>query len=381
MKNTKKFDDLIKKANKYFKDEDFHNAFIFFKNAYKTRVINSEVREKIFISSLKIFNRLNNEKLSLIILYRLIYSYFLIVLSIISIKQNKFKLYQKAFLYSPNNQKIAYLFINHCKQTKKNKIAIQLLKIIIKENSKSLWPYKFLAELYQLDENLEEEFKIREKICELLPNDKEAKRILKLRAEKLTFGQSSEDIELILLDKIQNDSDNINHYIELTDYYINKRDFEKAIGFLNDFLKSSFNSRIEKKLFSIRDQHLNLLMAKATDNENQKEINRLKKLRYELQIHKFMKKIKREPNNLQLRYEYGKILLNHGNPRDAIPELELASNFNKRRLQSLLCLSEAFNNIGQKNKALEILEEVGKETEKDSSEYNLIKKRITKINN
>ena len=54
------------------------------------------------------------------------------------------------------------------------------------------------------------------------------------------------------------------------------------------------------------------------------------------------KQTERYPNDLQLRYDYGKLLIENGNHTEAIQQFQLAQRNPQRRIQSLIYLARAF---------------------------------------
>ena len=88
------------------------------------------------------------------------------------------------------------------------------------------------------------------------------------------------------MEDIRKDPDNADLHMKLINKYVNVRNFITAIDYLENYLGSldNDNYRLRKKLFLIKEQNLNLQLAKAEDDKNLEEINKLNNLINELKL-------------------------------------------------------------------------------------------------
>ena len=168
------------------------------------------------------------------------------------------------------------------------------------------------------DESIEEK-----KISEL-------ENLIKTEEEKKITPES-------ILEDIRKDPDNADLHMKLINKYVNVRNFITAIDYLENYLGSldNDNYRLRKKLFLIKEQNLNLQLAKAEDDKNLKEINKLNNLINELKISKLSYFSSQNPHDKQLKFELAKQLLDQKYDQ-AINEFEAIKDFRKDKQQLFL---------------------------------------------
>src|ERR1700694_6270901 len=84
------------------------------------------------------------------------------------------------------------------------------------------------------------------------------------------------------------------------------------------------------------------------------------------------KRVERNPTDLQLRFELGEHLVNAGQFRDALPELQRARQNPNARLKAMNLLGRCYRELGMLDLAMKQLEEAAKEI----TSMNAMKKEI-----
>jgi len=86
-----------------------------------------------------------------------------------------------------------------------------------------------------------------------------------------------------------------------------------------------------------------------------------RKSRDELLIEEARKRLERNPTDLQLRFELGEHLVNAGQFRDALPELQRARQNPNARLKAMNLLGRCYRELGMMDLAMKQLEEASRE--------------------
>jgi tetratricopeptide (TPR) repeat protein len=99
----------------------------------------------------------------------------------------------------------------------------------------------------------------------------------------------------------------------------------------------------------------------ATYADRATELAAAKKQRAEMFIEEAQKRVERNPTDLQLRFELGEHLMNAGNYREALPELQRARQNPNARLRAMNLLGLCYRELGMLDLAMKQLEEAAKE--------------------
>jgi tetratricopeptide (TPR) repeat protein len=91
------------------------------------------------------------------------------------------------------------------------------------------------------------------------------------------------------------------------------------------------------------------------------ELQAARKKRAELLIDEARKRVERNPTDLQLRFELGEYLVNAGNFREALPELQRARQNPNARLKAMNLLGRCYRELGMLDLAMKQLEDAAKE--------------------
>jgi tetratricopeptide (TPR) repeat protein len=112
-------------------------------------------------------------------------------------------------------------------------------------------------------------------------------------------------------------------------------------------------------------RHEESLKAHRTDDETyakeMAELNAAKKKRAELLVEEARKRVDRNPTDLQFRFDLGEHLVNAGQFRDALPELQRARQNPNARLKAMNLLGRCYRELGMMDLAMKQLEEAARE--------------------
>jgi tetratricopeptide (TPR) repeat protein len=107
-----------------------------------------------------------------------------------------------------------------------------------------------------------------------------------------------------------------------------------------------------------REQYLEA----APDDENapryQEELEALRKDKAEMRVADARRRVERNPTDLQFRFELGEELMQAGQFKEAIPELQKARNSPSVRIRAMVLLSECYEGRGMQDFAQKTLEDV-----------------------
>ena len=95
--------------------------------------------------------------------------------------------------------------------------------------------------------------------------------------------------------------------------------------------------------------------------ERAEQLKVAQKSRAELLIEDALKRVERNPTDLQLRFELGEYLVQAGRFRDALPELQRARQNPNARLKAMNLLGQCYRELGMMDLAMKQLEEAARE--------------------
>ncbi len=95
--------------------------------------------------------------------------------------------------------------------------------------------------------------------------------------------------------------------------------------------------------------------------ERARELEEARQKRSELLIEQARKRVERNPTDLQFRFELGEVLINAGQYREALPELQRARQNPNARLKAMNLLGRCYRKLEMLDLAMKQLEEASKE--------------------
>jgi predicted Zn-dependent protease len=309
---------------------------------------------------------------------RKLHTFFLQLYFYVGIRLQRRNLYfftEKIWLQRPHHRFFLHSFIEIAKQSGRAKRALQALEALTTTHTDEVHLFEELAHCAALCNETQVAFTAWEQVVRLQPENKEADSALKKAAEKLALGQErAPSIEQQLVQ----DPDNITLRMQWIDQRVNVREYSTAIAVTQTYLSEQTHPdpRLEKRLYLLKEHHINFQLAQAQDARDKSLIDKLQTELEALHIERLENYVQRDQNNLQYRYDLGKALLNGRKWKEAIAQLEFASHQRNRRIRSLIYLSEAYLALAEPEKARFHLETALAEAENNSREHREIFNRL-----
>jgi len=290
----------------------------------------------------------------------------------------------------PLNLKFVKLFTYAASKAGLSEAAIQTLEIARDHYPGDTSVMKLLGALYIETGRAKAARECFERLCEISPNDPKAIKSLKdamalesmatdgwaeiaetggtyrdmikdakeavLLEQEAKAVKSEDDADALIADalaKIEAEPSNINHYRLLTRLYVQKKMFADAIAALEKAIEiNPGDPELERAMGSTRIQQFDYQMSELKDagdtaGAESKEAERNQFIYDDLQD-----RVKRYPNDLQLRYELGVILYDNGYLNEAIQQFQMSQRSAKHRVRSLFYLAMCFKMKKQYDMAL-----------------------------
>ena len=346
--------DIQKKADQYLINKEYQQAIYYFKKVRKQNLGISKIDYLIYRNAIE---KYRYEKKKLIKLKVLLITIFYSITTPFLNKKRKFKLIESIWLHIPLDKILIKKFITKCSDSKKYNQAIHALELLSENLKSDIWVLKTLAYFYDLKYDYPNELIVREKIIKLNPQDNIEKKLIENLKVKINDVEEKKTTVSSLIEDIKHDPYNEELHIKLVNKYVNVRNFKAAIEHIEKYLKNvgSENFRLTRKLFLIKEQNLNLQLAKAEDNKDISEIEVLNKSINNLKIEKLTYFSSQNPDDKQLKFELAKQLLDQNKFEQAITEFEKLKDFEKRKTAIYLYLSDAYFRSNNKEKSIELL--------------------------
>mgnify|MGYP001255996741 CR=1 FL=1 len=345
----KKYEELIEKAKTFSNQNQHYQAIKIIRKAKKKFPGINEIDELLYETSIQRSKSSNNINFLL-----KISSFLLVIFHGIFRKKNNFRTYEKIWLLNPTNKYLIRKFLNNCVINKKNRNGRNVMNLTLSFTKILPWHDKLIKELFKHD-NIEKELDFRKKIKKEFPNNKKNNEYIS-QIEQIILNQNKKINDNSLLLKIDNEPYNEENHMEYVNFLVNKRSFNMAIKHLEKYLYIN-NPRLQKRLLQIKLHDINLKLAKAEDDDNDYSlIKSLKTQSDKIRIDKYKLNINENPDDKQLKYEFGKLLLDLKMYQESIDQFNEIISYNKRRVRILINLSEAYRAINRNKDAMKILE-------------------------
>lgn len=264
------------------------------------------------------------------------------------------ELTEKILKTDPFNSKVCKLQCDAAKMAELPEIAILTLETLSINGTADLSELSQLASLYQNTDQYDLEYECREKIVKLKPNDGKASKELKDAAARLTMGKTGWQ----KAEARQQAQQEPRTPLEKADQMIRERNYDEAIQKLETMQKEKpHDPTIGKKLYLAREHQLNAKLAHAEDEEDEATVSILRRELAGMKIGYAKWEAERYPNDLQLKFELGKLYFNAGQLTEAIQQFQFAKENPQRSVRSMIYLGKAFALKGQTNIAADQFEE------------------------
>jgi tetratricopeptide (TPR) repeat protein len=158
-----------------------------------------------------------------------------------------------------------------------------------------------------------------------------------------------------LSEKYVQDPENLDTVRRIAELYEEKNDLENAVTWFGYAAQLSqyTDFALVRKVSDLRIKQLDSVIARleeavaydptgAASSEQAAQLEEMKRQRAELFLDEAKKRVDRNPTDLQLRFELGEILVNLGNYKDAISELQRARQNPNVRLRAMNLLGRCY---------------------------------------
>ncbi len=194
---------------------------------------------------------------------------------------------------------------------------------------------------------------------------KDSKEAILLEQEAKAV-KSTQDMSSLLKEmqqKVEREPDNVNYRRSLADLYTRAERFDDALALLEDTLKGAGRAdpQIERAISNIRLKQFDHQIEKLRAAGDQANLDKKLKEKDDFVVADSADRVKRYPNDLQFRYEYGVVLYEHNRLNEAIEEFQLAQRNPQRRIRTLYYLALCFKQKQQYDIAIEQLQKAASE--------------------
>jgi len=177
--------------------------------------------------------------------------------------------------------------------------------------------------------------------------------------------KSEKDIDSLIADaqaKIQSEPENINYFRQLARLYVQKKAFPDAIATLDKAVKlAPGDPELDAAMAGTRVAEFDDQIAKYKNVGDNIGAEARETARQQYIFDDLNDRVKRYPNDLKLRYEFGVMLYQNEYMNEAIQQLQMAQRSPKHRAEALYYLGMCFRQKKQYDMAVEQLEKSASE--------------------
>ena len=301
---------------------------------------------------------------------------------------------EKLLQHDPTNPKYAKLFGEAAAQSNLPEAAVLTLELARDHNPEDISILNWLGSLYQKMGRTSSARECFEQLCELCPNDADAMKRLKdataidsissdgwqkaseeggtyrdilkskdeaaqLEKEAKSQKSDSDSDSLIadLMQKIESEPANTNFRRSLANLYIKRHQYDEGIAALQEAIRlNPGDPELERAASNAKTKQFKHRIAglrKAGDEEGATAVEH-ELLQFEFDD--LQERVERYPNDLALRYDWGKMLFENDYINESIQQFQLAQRNPKSRVQSLYYLGLCFKAKKQYDLAMDQLE-------------------------
>lgn len=179
--------------------------------------------------------------------------------------------------------------------------------------------------------------------------DTEKAKKLEKQQKRLRTTEDVEQAITFALEEIEEEPIPKN-YRKLAELYLRLKDYAKAEAAYDEALKkdardtASFDGKADLKMLQFDEMinQLNKKLKKEPSNDLKAKLKKVKGQKLEFCIQEWERRVKEQPTNLGLKYEYGSYLLKGGRVDDAITELQRALKDPRKEIDAHIKLGQCF---------------------------------------
>ena len=275
-------------------------------------------------------------------------------------------------------------------------VAMLNLEVVRDNGERDLKSLEFLAELYQQNGRMHDARETYETLVRLKPTDPEMMRKLKdataldtvqrgkwegatsyrdvmkdakeaiLLEQQAKAVKTSRDVDALMeetLAKIEREPQNVNYKRALADLYVKADRFEEALAVLDQAQKTTGGAdpQIDRMISQVRLTQLEKQAAALQAAGDQAGYDAKIVEKNAFVFTDAEDRVRRYPNDLQIKYEYGVLLYERGQINEAIQQFQRSQQNPQRRLRSFYYLALCFKQKQQLDIAAEQLEKAAAE--------------------
>jgi tetratricopeptide (TPR) repeat protein len=306
---------------------------------------------------------------------------------------------EKLLRNDPLNLKFIMLFAEAATAAGWPEMAIQTLEIAKEYYPEEADIVEWIGNLYTQADQPKEAREAFERLCELRPNNPTAIKALKdataresmskdgwgkvaekggsyrdimkdsketeLLEQESKAVKSEKDIESLIADtqeKLRAEPENINYFRALARLYVQKKAFTDAIATLDQALKlAPGDPELDGAMAATRVAEFDDRIAHLKNAGDNAGVESKETERQQYIFDNLNDRVKRYPNDLKLRYEFGVMLYENDYLNEAIQQLQMAQRSPKHRVGALLHLGLCLRQKKQYDLAVEQLEKAAAE--------------------
>jgi len=193
--------------------------------------------------------------------------------------------------------------------------------------------------------------------------DKEEAQLLEQENANVKADANIENLIHNTRDKINKEPENINYRRALADLYVRAKDFEKALDSLKEAqrLSGGADPQIDRSYTEVMLKKYEHEIKQLESLGDKEGIAAKKREMENFRVENAEDKVKRYPNDLNFKYDYGLLLYEREKYNEAIQQFQLSQRSPQRRIRSLYYLGLCFKAKGQFDIAREQLEKAASE--------------------
>ncbi len=300
---------------------------------------------------------------------------------------------EKLLRQDPVNPKYAKLFAEAAAQSNFPEAAVLTLELARDHNPEDISILNWLGSLYQKMGRTSSARECFERLCELSPNDADALKRMKdamaidsissdgwqkaqeeggsyrdilkskdeaAQMEKEAKSQKSDaDADSLIADllgKIEAEPANTNFRRSLANLYIKRGQFAEGIEALQAAIKlNPGDPELERSMSNAKGKQFESRIAALLESGDEEGAAAVEHERLQFEFDDLQDRVERYPNDLALRYEWGKMLFDNDYTNESIQQFQLAQRNPKSRVRALYYLGLCFKSKKQYDLAMDQL--------------------------
>lgn len=280
----------------------------------------------------------------------------------------------------PVNPLYGKLFAEAALQMELPDLAILTLEAVRDNRPDDVTVLSWLGAFYQQSGRMRSARECFERLCEISPNDPAALKklkdamaldsmnsdgweqsaekggsfrdMLKNEEEAALLEQGSKSaksdtgLDALIADmksKIEDEPNNINFRRGLANLYLQRYDFDQAISVLEDAVQlNPGDPELERAVTNAHLRQFDHRLEQLRKQGDEEAVAEIETQRLQYKFDDLQARVERYPNDLQLRFEWGIMLLENDYVNEAIQQLQLAQRSARNRVQALYHLGVCF---------------------------------------